>query len=60
MDLLVKGLREGTAGGKLLMSEDELRTTMNAYQTELRQKQIEVVKKVAEMNKMPAVGGASV
>jgi len=51
MDSLVKGLRQSFSGGKLLMTEDDLRATMNAYQSELREKQIQAMKVAAENNK---------
>ncbi|HEY5999397.1 MAG TPA: FKBP-type peptidyl-prolyl cis-trans isomerase [bacterium] len=51
LDALIRALRDVYGGGKLLMSEDELRTTMNAYQTELMQKQIQATKVAAEKNK---------
>jgi len=39
VDLVVKGMRDELGGKKLLMSEDDLRKTMTAYQNELRRKQ---------------------
>jgi FKBP-type peptidyl-prolyl cis-trans isomerase FklB len=51
MDALVKGLRDGTAGEKLLMTEDDLRATMTAYMEDLRQKQTAAMKAIAEENK---------
>jgi UDP-GlcNAc:undecaprenyl-phosphate/decaprenyl-phosphate GlcNAc-1-phosphate transferase len=50
-DILVKGLRDGLAGDKLLMTEDDLRATMNAYQEELRQKMVQMRNLAAETNK---------
>jgi FKBP-type peptidyl-prolyl cis-trans isomerase len=41
VDLAVKGLRDEFAGQKLLLSEEELRTTMSAFQTEMKQKQMQ-------------------
>lgn len=38
MELLIKGMKDGLAGGKLLMPEKELRRAMNLFQSELRQK----------------------
>jgi FKBP-type peptidyl-prolyl cis-trans isomerase len=37
--MLVKGIKDALDGNKLLVPERELRPVMNAYQTELRQKQ---------------------
>jgi FKBP-type peptidyl-prolyl cis-trans isomerase len=51
MDVLVKGLKDGTADQKLLMTEDDLRSTMTAYLEDLRQKQMAAVKALAEGNK---------
>jgi FKBP-type peptidyl-prolyl cis-trans isomerase len=51
MDVLVKGLRDTFSGGKLLMTEDDLRATMSAYQGELMRKQAEATKIAAEDNK---------
>jgi FKBP-type peptidyl-prolyl cis-trans isomerase FklB len=51
LDVLVRALRDVYTGQKLLMSEDELRTTMNAYQAELMQRQIQATKVAAEANK---------
>ena len=38
MDLLVKGMKDGLSGEKLLMPERDLRKVMNAFQGELRRK----------------------
>lgn len=38
LDLLVRGMKDGMAGDKLLMPEKELRRAMNSFQGELRQK----------------------
>ena len=51
MDVLIKGLKDGMAGEKTLMSEDDLRVTMTAYLEELRQKQAAIMKALAEENK---------
>ncbi|MBI5015533.1 MAG: FKBP-type peptidyl-prolyl cis-trans isomerase [Deltaproteobacteria bacterium] len=50
-DLLARGLKDALAGGKTLMTPDEVRTTLTALQTELRAKQQEAMKKLAEKNK---------
>lgn len=39
LDLLIKGLKDGLSGEKLLMPEKDLRKAMNAFQGELRQKE---------------------
>ncbi len=51
IDALIKGLKDGFGGGKLLMSEDDVRATLGAYNTEVKQKQVDAMKKVAEDNK---------
>jgi FKBP-type peptidyl-prolyl cis-trans isomerase len=51
VDLMVKGLKDELAGKKLLVSDDELRKTMTAYQQELRQKQMQARQKTAMENK---------
>lgn len=50
-DLLVKGFRDVLAGGQLLMTEEDLRTTLVAYQNELREKHAQKMKLAAEINK---------
>lgn len=51
VDILEKGFRDALSGTKLLMSEEDLRTTMNAYRAELMQKQILALKAAGEDNK---------
>ncbi|MDD5008205.1 MAG: FKBP-type peptidyl-prolyl cis-trans isomerase [Syntrophorhabdaceae bacterium] len=51
LDILIKGLRDAYSNGKLLMTEDDLRATLNAYQNELMQKQVQTTRVVAEQNK---------
>ena len=50
-DIVVRGLKDGFAGEKLLMTEDDLRATMGALSEELRQKQVAAMKALAEENK---------
>ena len=50
-DILIKGFMDQSSGGKLLMTEDDIRATLNAYQNEIMQKRAQVVKAVAEENK---------
>ncbi len=38
-DLVMKGMKDALAGGRLLMTEGDLRSTMNAVQAEIRRKQ---------------------
>ena len=51
VDLVVKGMKDALAGNKLLLSEEELRKTMTAYQQELRRKMMEERKAAALENK---------
>ena len=50
-DMLIKGLRDGLAGGKLLVPEAELRAALNAYHEEMRQKMMADRKTAGEANK---------
>ena len=51
IDLVVKGLKDELTSKKLLLSDDDLRKTMTAYQHELREKQMQARKAVAMENK---------
>lgn len=51
VEAMVRGLRDALAGGKLLMTEDEVQATMSKFQTELRQKQIQGTKTASTGNK---------
>jgi FKBP-type peptidyl-prolyl cis-trans isomerase len=51
MEMLIKGLRDGFSGNKLLMSDEEIRTELTNFQKELEQKQAEAEKALAEKNK---------
>ena len=50
-DLLIKGLRDALSGQKLLMSDEDLNTTMAALQQEVTQKQMQERAKQADDNK---------
>ena len=50
-DLLAKGLKDGYVGGKTLLTEDQVRETLTAFQKTLMEKQAEAMKKRAEKNK---------
>jgi FKBP-type peptidyl-prolyl cis-trans isomerase len=39
LDVVIRGMKDALAGGKLLMTDDELRKTFSAFQNELRLKQ---------------------
>lgn len=51
VDALAKGMKDALSGGKLLMTDEELRTTLTAYQTELREKQMKAANAAAAENK---------
>jgi UDP-GlcNAc:undecaprenyl-phosphate/decaprenyl-phosphate GlcNAc-1-phosphate transferase len=51
LDLVIRGLRDALAGTKLLMTEEELQTTMTAFQADLQKKVQEATKAAAEKNK---------
>lgn len=48
--VLAKGLNDAYVGKKLAMSEDELRTVMNAYRGEIIKKQTETLKVLGDAN----------
>ena len=51
LDLVIKGMKDALSGGKLLLSDKEIRKAMNAFQAELRQKQKQTMRLAAEENK---------
>lgn len=51
LEVLIKALRDVYLGDKLEMSDDEVRTMLNALQNELIEKQAQATKLVAEKNK---------
>jgi FKBP-type peptidyl-prolyl cis-trans isomerase len=51
LETLIKALRDVYSGSKLLMSDEEMRTVMTAYQKELAQKQADAAKIAGEKNK---------
>ena len=51
VEAMVRGLRDALAGGKLLMTEDEVQATMSKFQAELRQKQTQGTKTASTGNK---------
>lgn len=50
LEVLIKAMRDVYSGGKLLMSEEDLRATKSTYQAELRVQQAAAVKRAAEEN----------
>ncbi|MDA8126475.1 MAG: FKBP-type peptidyl-prolyl cis-trans isomerase [Deltaproteobacteria bacterium] len=51
VDTLAKGMKDALTGDKPLMTDEELRTTLTAYQTELRDKQMKAANAAAIENK---------
>jgi len=51
LNLLIKGLKNGLAGEKLLLPEKDLRKVMNAYQNEMRQHAMANKQQAMEVNK---------
>lgn len=51
-DFFVKGLRDALSGGKLLLSDDDLRKASSMFHAELRQKQNETREKLAQAARM--------
>ncbi|MDD1621971.1 MAG: FKBP-type peptidyl-prolyl cis-trans isomerase [Methylococcaceae bacterium] len=50
LEQLMKGLKDGYAGNKLSIPDDELRDIMSHYQNELKEKQAMAIKTVGEAN----------
>ena len=50
-DLVARGIKDGFSGGKLLMSDQEIKETMTAFQKEMRAKQEMGLKQAGEKNK---------
>lgn len=50
-EALLKGFRDDSSGKKLLMTEEDMRATLTAYQQELMQKRVQVLRAAAEENK---------
>jgi FKBP-type peptidyl-prolyl cis-trans isomerase len=51
IELVIKAIRDVYSGGKPLLSDEEVRTTLTAYQKELMDKQAEAAKIAADKNK---------
>ena len=51
VDMVIKGLKDELTGKKLLLSDEEIRKTMTAYQQDLRRKQMQEKKMAALDNK---------
>ncbi len=53
--IVLRGLKDALAAGKMLLTEDEARVTLTQLQTEVRSKQQEKMKVAGEMNKKEGV-----
>jgi FKBP-type peptidyl-prolyl cis-trans isomerase len=51
LDVFIRGLKDGFSGKKLLMTDDEMHATMNAFQNDLLKKQSQGKQTAAEENK---------
>ncbi len=51
LDLVIQGMKDANSGGKLLLSDEEVRIGIDKYQTAVRQKQSLIRSKAAEDNK---------
>ena len=49
--ILLRGMKDALAGGKTLLTEDEMKTALTQMQTEMRTRQEEKIKLAAEANK---------
>lgn len=50
LELVIRGMRDAHAGAPLLLTEEELARTMNAFQKELRRRQAEAFQAASEKN----------
>ena len=51
LDLVVRGMRDSLTGGRLLLSDEDVRIAIQKYQIDLRQKQAQILAKAATENK---------
>ncbi|MCX5806052.1 MAG: FKBP-type peptidyl-prolyl cis-trans isomerase [Proteobacteria bacterium] len=51
LEFVIKGMMDAQSGGKLLLTEEELRSTLDAYQAELKQMHAQAMKAAAIENK---------
>ncbi len=50
-DLLLRGIKDGLSGSKLMMSDQEIKETIAAFQKEIQARKEEMAKKMGEKNK---------
>ena len=55
LDVMINAMRDVYSGGKLLMSEEDLRAAKSVYQVEMREKQVVAVTRAAEENKQAGI-----
>ena len=55
LDVLINAMRDVYSGGKLLMSEEDLRAAKSVYQAELTEKQVAATRRAAEENRKAGV-----
>jgi FKBP-type peptidyl-prolyl cis-trans isomerase FklB len=55
LDVLIKAVRDVYSGGKLLMSEEDLRALKSVYQAELMERQVAATRRAAEENKKAGI-----
>jgi len=55
LDALIKAMRDVYSGGKLLMSEEDLRAAKSVYQVEMKEKQVAAVRRAADENKQAGI-----
>jgi len=53
-NIILRGLKDGLAGGKTLMTDEEVKTALTAFQNELRKEQQARLQAMAETNKKTA------
>ena len=51
LDLVIKGMKDAYSGGKMLLSEEEIRTGIDKYQIAVKQKRSLMLAKASEENK---------
>lgn len=51
LDMLIKGLKDGSGDKPLMLGEDEMRLIMNAYQVQLQQRAAQITKEASAVNR---------
>jgi len=55
LEVLIKAMKDVYSGGKLLMSEEDLRAAKSAYQVELTERQVAAARRTADENKKAGI-----